>query len=356
MTTYFKRSTHLLKVPKQRAAYSDRTAWLLAEMSRLAYERLPSELNRESFVSELLKAGKSDDPQAAFAKLVELISSVDAESGSAVQTALGGIKFKLVETFDVAGTEAFMATFKPERKKIEGFRVLVFRGTETRSTAAYEDIKTDLTANLVPVNGGAGRVHSGFQAAYEGVADPIAAAVRKHDPDLPLYIAGHSLGGALAVVAARCLDPESIAAVYTFGCPRVADDEFFLRLKVPIYRVVNAGDGVPRIPFGFFMTVLLKGLRLIPLNGTRQISEWLRRHFCGFTHWGHLVFLSPPKPAGSDDDLNFSLKFSPDIFWRCWVVSKRWMQSRGQSLVQDHDISDYCRKLGDYAEWRNPAK
>lgn len=117
------------------------------------------------------------------------------------------------------------------------------------------------------------------------------------------------------MVATRYLDSDNLGATYTFGCPRVGDDAFFARLKTPVYRVVNAGDGVPRIPFGYSMTFLLTGLRLIPVNGTRAVSEWLRRHLLGYTHWGSLVFLSPRK--GRPDvlsGLDFKVRGNPDIF------------------------------------------
>jgi len=35
--TYFEASKAMMKLPTTRAAYSDRTAWMMAEMSALAY-------------------------------------------------------------------------------------------------------------------------------------------------------------------------------------------------------------------------------------------------------------------------------------------------------------------------------
>ena len=81
----------------------------------------------------------------------------------------------------------------------------------------------------------------------------IADAVATLDPCLPLYITGHSLGGALAVIASiRITPPDRIAACYTYGCPRVGDAEFTNQLwKIPVYRQVHSSDIVPRVPFGF---------------------------------------------------------------------------------------------------------
>jgi hypothetical protein len=56
--------------------------------------------------------------------------------------------------------------------------------------------------------------------------------------------------------------------------------------------VVNAADGVTRVPFGYGFSFLLTLLRVIPINGTVQFSEWLRKNFLDYTHYGNLVFLS----------------------------------------------------------------
>jgi len=63
---------------------------------------------------------------------------------------------------------------------------------------------------------------------------------------LPIYYAGHSLGGAIAALT-DTLQPAS--AVYTFGMPRVGDAEFcHLHATRPIYRVVDCTDAVPAVP------------------------------------------------------------------------------------------------------------
>jgi hypothetical protein len=63
----------------------------------------------------------------------------------------------------------------------------------------------------------------------------------------PLFYTGHSLGAALATLAAGRFPPR---ALYTFGSPRVGDGEFATTLEgVPTFRLVNNRDlvtGVPR--------------------------------------------------------------------------------------------------------------
>ncbi len=41
---------------------------------------------------------------------------------------------------------------------------------------------------------------------------------------------------------------DSIAACYTFGCPRAGDSSFDIYVKAPLYRVTNGVDMVPAIP------------------------------------------------------------------------------------------------------------
>ncbi|KAH7302344.1 hypothetical protein KP509_23G068400 [Ceratopteris richardii] len=88
----------------------------------------------------------------------------------------------------------------------------------------------------------------------------------QENPKAKLVITGHSLGGALAALFAglifckkmkgKNLVLERLAAIYTFGQPRVGDKVFarFMTSKmeehnVQYFRVVFAYDIVPRVPF-----------------------------------------------------------------------------------------------------------
>ncbi|MGJ8653810.1 MAG: lipase family protein [Opitutaceae bacterium] len=352
MSNYFDRPEHLRALPKLRAAYSDRTSWLLAEMSRLVYEKLPIEDSEVSIVEAILIASRSIDPKKALKKIVKDLVVIKESGDNRVQRNLAAIDFELVDGFASNGTEGFLAKFAPTESQ-KGFRVLAFRGTEVSS---FKDIKTDIKVNLTSAPKG-GRAHAGFLLAYREVEESLKEIIKK-DSDLPLYITGHSLGGALAMVATRYLDSDQLSATYTYGCPRVADDTFYAQVKSPIYRVINAGDGVPRVPLGFAISMLITGLRLVPINGTRIISEWIRRNQCGYTHWGNVIFLTPlGKPSTVDGrTIDFQLRSSPGIFWRFTIVARRWLNTFGKSLYQDHSMDDYSQKLGDYAEWRNPNK
>ena len=64
---------------------------------------------------------------------------------------------------------------------------------------------------------------------------------------------GHSLGGALAVIAAAELQSRynSVYSLYTFGQPRVGNDKFgqFMTGYIPLtFRIVHYADEVPHVP------------------------------------------------------------------------------------------------------------
>ena len=156
--------------------------------------------------------------------------------------------FTLVESFDAAGTQGFLA-------QGEGVVVLAFRGTEQK----LADFVTDAEFQLVDgaASGVPGRVHIGFSKALAVVAQRLdAVAARLKDRRVLFHITGHSLGGALATLAAlrlgRTQQACPIQTVHTFGSPRVGDETFVQAFdtlfKGRSYRFVNDEDLVTRIP------------------------------------------------------------------------------------------------------------
>jgi hypothetical protein len=336
--------------PTKRAAYSDRTAWILAEISRLVYQPLPAEMSVRSLVEAIMDAVARGEHADTVEALVTRAREVGVETGDSVADILRAASFELVQAFAVEGTEALLARLPPHAG-FEGMLVLAFRGTEQDR---LEDILTDARANLVPSPGG-GRVHKGFLEAFRRVEQPIRAALEENKGP-PVYITGHSLGGALALMATRYLGSDSTGATYTYGCPRAADDTFFRPIKTPVYRIVNAADGVARLPFGYMLSIVLSLIRLIPINGTRTLSEWLRRHFLGYTHHGSLIFLSAPPNEVDEHGVGFKgliVRKSPDIFWRISLVLRRWIGTFGRAAITDHGMEGYCMKLLAYAQRRN---
>lgn len=131
--------------------------------------------------------------------------------------------------------------------------VIAFRGTEK--------LKDWLTnAGFDFQNTPNGKVHKGFDNALNSVWNQIVHTLKKvQQYGQPLWITGHSLGGALAVLAVARLvldiDPDiykSVHGLYTFGQPRVGDRTFVKTLddqiKPRYFRFVNDNDIVPRVP------------------------------------------------------------------------------------------------------------
>lgn len=104
-----------------------------------------------------------------------------------------------------------------------------------------------------------GRVHRGFQAALMDIWPAMEAAVaeiqsRRKSAHLPIWLTGHSLGGALATLAAaRFIEQDRpFYGVYTFGSPRVGDRDFARVYNIEAanrtFRFQNNNDIVSRIP------------------------------------------------------------------------------------------------------------
>ncbi len=190
--------------------YAD-DAGLCAEMSRLAYFGRPANIDTKA--------------------LSGYLSRVD---------------FRLVGYVDASGQQAFLAAR-------DTTLVLAFRGTEGTD---WRDIWADI--RFWPcdwrVDGrDAGRVHGGFARALDALWERLRPNLIAGDRRL--LFTGHSLGGALATLAASRMHP---AALFTFGCPRVGDHRFDAYMRSVVHaRFVGCRDVVTRLPpplFGFTHT------------------------------------------------------------------------------------------------------
>ena len=164
----------LLNIPTKRAAWSDRTALLMAEMSKLAYYKF--ELDSSD---EVIPQGDLDDLLARLlAPGDEAVASPSSEQGDEEQVPAlpeGAVKLKkdLAKAgFELGGlfshkatdTQAFLAisTSDPGSKERpfgkEEVAILSFRGTGTR-----KDWRTNV--KLLQENVEGAEVHGGFQRA-----------------------------------------------------------------------------------------------------------------------------------------------------------------------------------------------
>src|SRR5471030_2213161 len=151
---------------------------LCAELSRLAYFRF-----------------ECDDAARA---------AVTAALG---QVGLAGLRFFCAADTD---TQAF-ATISNDGLSA----YLAFRGTQVD---AVGDLRSDLDFSFTTWQG-AGQVHSGFHSAFLSVRDEVLAWAAQQGA-ASICVTGHSLGAALATLAAAVLPG---ASLITFGSPMVGD-------------------------------------------------------------------------------------------------------------------------------------
>ncbi|MFO7857455.1 MAG: lipase family protein [Ectothiorhodospiraceae bacterium] len=324
----------LQRPPGARAAYSHRTAWLMAELARLAYIRFElGPARRQQLVQRLAELDTAEGVDAALDAIVAELTQGDDDGRRRLETALAEGGFELVTTFDQSGTQGFVA-----RRARDGVAVLAFRGTETD----FEDIRTDLQARFYRTDGV--RIHSGFYKAYSAVAAQVEAAVTECAEDR-LYVTGHSLGGALAVVAARQLESDGLAACYTFGSPRVGDLDFGDGLRTPVYRLVNAADLVPRLPPVWLLQIVVLAARCVPVPYLRATLVNLAEQLRGYRHHGDLRYIPPTQ----EDVDRVRILANPDLIRRgLWLIQRL---SRDWSAgVRDHRIDSYCRKVARYVQ------
>ncbi len=242
-------------------SYSDQLSLLLANCSNLAYEDL--EQNN--------------------IKLKEL-----------------GFELHAVIDNKTTGTYAYIA-------KHEKFAVLCFRGTEKN----FSDILTDLKIRFFQTE--KGKLHSGFFNAYLSIDSEIKHYLQ-HLQHLPLYITGHSLGGALAIIAMTQLPRKNIVACYTYGCPKIGDDKFVRsHSNAPIYSIMNCLDIVTYIPWTLFKNYQSIGYVRYLSPNSRLLTQrcWTDELKCF---------------------INYHLKHDLDELFLC------------------HRINEYCKKLAIIAQ------
>lgn len=161
--------------------------------------------------------------------------------GVVVNTALNVWNLKTCDFLAAGETQCFIGSTAE-------VLLVAFRGTESLG---------DWLGNLnaFGTRKSYGRVHRGFWGGFQMVRELLEEAFSQLDAK-PVVITGHSLGGALATIAAAEWDGvRDISAVYTFGQPRVGQENFgdFVASNFGqrFHRFVNDDDIVPRVPPGY---------------------------------------------------------------------------------------------------------
>ncbi|KAJ3251457.1 hypothetical protein HK103_002403 [Boothiomyces macroporosus] len=177
----------------------------------------------------------------------------------------------IVAANDSATTGAGFVGVNPDLQTI----VISFRGT-SNPTADGEDLdffksNADFqSAKPIDVPNPANsplptslQIHTGFKNTYEGVRQailPAAANLAAQYPSYQIVFTGHSLGGALAGLAA--VDFQNVygyddrISLYTYGQPRIGDTNWAryvdgLSIANRFYRVARVGDPVVHLPYNW---------------------------------------------------------------------------------------------------------
>jgi len=268
-----------------------------------------------------------------------------------------------------------------------GTIVVVFRGTNPIN---FNEWLVDI--NLLQTDGRpylSGQIHDGFfnrlfkrhsrtaqqENTYVAVINKlnsIAQEVNNDEsagPPLNLWVTGHSLGAALATLFyTRLLQSKDdlrgikLAGAYTFGCPRTGNYNFVMDALTKenkiiennsnrhyIWRVVNANDIVPRVPFG---------LGLLPETLRHKLSGGLLDYY----HFGkrvqlHYVVDPHLEPDSFFKQIGGLFHLLSDYLWHyTWLFyvyralnSKKWATALSwfflPFFIADHTPAAYFRNL-----------
>jgi len=220
--------------------------------------------------------------------------------------------------------------------------IVAFRGT-----ACIRNWVTDARFERITlvsgVDGSRSKVHKGFNAAWNAILTQLFHTLgdtANAHACKPLFITGHSLGGALAVLAALALQRNGfpIAQVYTYGQPRVGNGDFKRRYEAAgpagstlgdrTFRVVYEEDIIARVPH-------------LP-----SLSDPYR-------HVGTEVFL--PSFGVGELVINPSLWYllASDAWgtYRAWLISKF---AGALDPIMDHHVNNYVRALTNLPDKTSP--
>jgi len=196
--------------------------------------------------------------------------------------------------------------------------VLAFRGTlpwtGPDKVQSFIDWMNDFNAAPSTVPGIRGKVHTGFWGSLTGLWPSALAEIKAQmntgGKVLPLYITGHSKGGALASLAAATCDlVEGITpvGVYTYASPMTGDATFaaaYNALSFPDTRYEYTDDIVPHLPLNPLVADLFSWLPYVgqyfaeaakwayAAVGTLQFIDWSGNIIGDYPLLGYERFMS----------------------------------------------------------------
>lgn len=234
--------------------------------------------------------------------------------------------------------------------------VLVFRGSQQvadwktnfkfslRKFGVSEARQVDAIPN--------GEVHRGFQDAWESVEKRVIIQLKKWwTPNSYLWVTGHSLGGALASLAAVSLEYQGfyVNGLYTFGQPRVGDWKFTrqvnARMGNRMVRYVNNNDVVPMVPpqFNILNPTRLYGhvgqFRYIDFRGKLHRKSFISQRW-GDRLIGFLLSLGKP---GTDFIADHMMEFYVRYLQRALDMEKDRVKARQEKALEAKELMELER-------------
>jgi len=219
-----------------------------------------------------------------------------------------GFEKNNIKFFDSHGTQAFLAV---DKEKI----IIAFRGTEPDK---LKDWVTD--AKVRKTAGPYGDVHRGFSKALSYVWSDIEDVIDEvRDNNQTIWLTGHSLGAALATLAAGQIqtneDQMTVSGLYTFGSPRVGSHRFAKRFNhdnMNVFRCVNNNDIVTRVPLSLT-----------------------------YSHIGSLMYFNKDGHLVPDKELNWWNRF-----WdRAGGHLESFLQLNPVDAITDHSMDEYEKNI-----------
>jgi hypothetical protein len=127
-----------------------------------------------------------------------------------------------------------------------------------------------------------GKVHRGFLKQLTDVQDQVAATLLGNGGrGRPVFVTGHSQGGAVAALATRALLAGGfpVVSTYTFAAPRPGNPTFIKSIPetLPVHRIEFGDDIVPHVPpilIGEKAKNIIGWLKLLP-NLSKEVSRIL---------------------------------------------------------------------------------
>ncbi len=189
----------------------------------------------------------------------------------------------------------------------DDFLCMAFRGTD-ELVDWLDNLNALSTKQLF------GEFHRGFWDSVEDVWQPLDERLKalQQQKGRPLFITGHSLGGAMATIAAaKFIDQDRpFVAVYTFGQPRALSKKtaqmFNVECKSRFFRFHNNNDIVTRVP-----------ARLM-----------------GYSHIGSYLYISEEKEI--HPEVGFWFKFMD-----CVDGAVSSMKEKVIDAIEDHNMDHY---------------